>query len=916
MAARPQPMTCLCLAETLAMNNNVSETRIRRQIAQRLSLRGPQEVALNILSDVLTHMDFEAPSDLTALLAEIRKSFLTVEAFERDFPSLCFALATGVGKTRLMGAFISYLYLTGRSKNFFVLAPNTTIYNKLVADFSKQSSPKYVFRGISQFAQSPPIIVTSDNWKDGRGVRGSDLFGEEAIINIFNIDRINRKDGSIRGFKETIGKSYFDYLSGLPDLVMLMDEAHRYRASAGFNAITDLAPKLGLELTATPKTVGASPKNFRNVIYHYGLGNAMADGYVKEPAVATRADFNAKDYDADSLERIMLEDGAHYHEHVKTQLELYAGQTKRKRVYPFMLVVAKDTIEAKRLREWIESEAFFNAAYKGRVVEVHSNQTGVESDEASQRLVTLEDAGDTDIVIHVNKLKEGWDVTNLYTIVPLRASASDILTEQTLGRGLRLPYGERTGNEAVDTLTVIAHDRFSEVIKKAKEADSLVQVKEYRIGAGGDISTEPQFVMEVPTVFETALTGKDVPNGVREEQAPFIFDNAEDRQVAQTTIDVIRDKYERQLRGGLKDLLKPEIQKAIAADVAKISAARQIQGSLEGIAQAPDIAKLVNIVTASVAEHTIEIPEIVVLPSREVNFWFEDFELGDVSDIRLQPISDRLLIRNLRDQSQRELARALEGPKEAKVENYLVKHLMDYPQVDYDSQADLLYKLAGQMIDYLRSYISSEEGVENVSLAHGKTLAQRIFSQMKAHYKQTPAEYRASMVRSFRALQPQQFSYSLAKLLPISQAAMPLSATASFTFTGSKKSPYQFQKFHSDPERRFAVMIDSEFEKDVMRWLKPGRGQFRIEYQPGKPYEPDFVIETTLEKLIVEVKADNEMANPIVIEKARAASEWVKHANEFAAEGDGKPWRYALIPDKAITENATLVGLLAAYAYS
>ena len=97
--------------------------------------------------------------------------------------------------------------------------------------------------------------------------------------------------------------------------------------------------------------------------------------------------------------------------------------------------------------------------------------------------------------------------------------------------------------------------------------------------------------------------------------------------------------------------------------------------------------------------------------------------------------------------------------------------LMDYPQVVYDSQADLLYKLAGQMIDYLRSYLTSEEDVENVALAHGKILAQRIFSQMKAHYRQTSAEYRASEVRSFRALQPQQFSYSLAKLLPMSQAA-------------------------------------------------------------------------------------------------------------------------------------------------
>jgi type III restriction enzyme len=83
-----------------------------------------------------------------------------------------------------------------------VLAPNTTIYDKLIADFSKQSSPKYVFRGISQFAQTPPVIVTGDTWQEGRGIRGADLFGSEAIINIFNVDKIN-KEGKIRSFRET-----------------------------------------------------------------------------------------------------------------------------------------------------------------------------------------------------------------------------------------------------------------------------------------------------------------------------------------------------------------------------------------------------------------------------------------------------------------------------------------------------------------------------------------------------------------------------------------------------------------------------------------------------------------------------------------------------------------------------------------
>ena len=71
--------------------------------------------------------------------------------------------------------------------------------------------------------------------------------------------------------------------------------------------------------------------------------------------------------------------------------------------------------------------------------------------------------------------------------MPLRASASDILTEQTLGRGLRLPYGRRTGNEMVDTLTVIAHDSFDRVIEEARKETSVIAMKSLTIGVGGDI---------------------------------------------------------------------------------------------------------------------------------------------------------------------------------------------------------------------------------------------------------------------------------------------------------------------------------------------------------------------------------------------------------------------------------------------
>ena len=72
--------------------------------------------------------------------------------------------------------------------------------------------------------------------------------------------------------------------------------------------------------------------------------------------------------------------------------------------------------------------------------QVHSNIRGEEQDDVVQQLRTVEHVDNpVEIVTHVNMLKEGWDVTNLYTIVPLRAANSRTLVEQSIGRGLRLP---------------------------------------------------------------------------------------------------------------------------------------------------------------------------------------------------------------------------------------------------------------------------------------------------------------------------------------------------------------------------------------------------------------------------------------------------------------------------------------------
>lgn len=275
-------------------------------ISNRLSLRPPQRDSLEILARVCDIVTLQKNGNTNEALKIINSEFPTVEDFERDFPSLCFALATGVGKTRLMGAFISYLFMSEGIRHFFVLAPNLTIYNKLIADFTP-NTPKYVFQGISEFAVNNPLLITGDTYEQGKGIREGWLFENEIHINIFNISKINSevRGGSsprIKRLSEYIGQSYFDYLAGLDDLVMLMDESHRYRASAGIRAINELQPILGLELTATPQVErGTRSEPFKNVIFSYPLSKAMDDGFVKKPAVATRENFVKDNYTDDGV---------------------------------------------------------------------------------------------------------------------------------------------------------------------------------------------------------------------------------------------------------------------------------------------------------------------------------------------------------------------------------------------------------------------------------------------------------------------------------------------------------------------------------------------------------------------------------------------------------------------------------------
>jgi type III restriction enzyme len=900
-----------------------------RTLIQRLSLRSPQATSLEILAEVLDTITLEKGGDPAAALELIRALHPSVTNFERGFPSLCFALATGVGKTRLMGAFIAYLYLTGKSRNFFVLAPNKTIYDKLIGDFSPES-PKYVFRGIAEFAENQPSIITVENYKSGIGIRleggrSSTLFGGDIHVNIFNIDIINKEEGprgkpQMKALQETIGESYYSYLSKLDDLVLLMDEAHRYRASAGAKAINGLNPILGLELTATPKTVGSNSVDFCNVIYRYSLGEAMADGFVKEPAVATRKDFDPHSVSSEKLEQIKLEDAVHYHDHVSVELDRYHRVTGKPKIHPFILVVAQETDHAGRLRSYIESEEFFKGRFKGRVIEVHSALRGDENEDAMKRLVELERDNSTDIVIHVNKLKEGWDVTNLYTIVPLRASASEILTEQTLGRGLRLPYGIRVArNEedefaVVDRLTVIAHERFDEIIKEAKKPGSIV-MKRVEIGPGGDVSLAGAKLVEFPSVAQSMITGTrpDVQGAPAAPAVPQVISTPAGSQAANVTIDVIR-RYERKLTS-VEELRDSAVQQQIAGEVRELLQPQQ--QILEGvIVESPlDIDKIVEVVATIVADRTISIPQIVVLPKRQINFYFSDFDLNGLDTINVRPVDDGLVIQTIRTEVRQYLAKSVDDPREERSEDYLVRYLIERNEVDYDAHADLLYKLSGQMVSRIRSYLETDAEVESALLRHGRQLAEFIFSQMMQHYHETPLgedDFEVKVTRGFRYLESQPLNLTPGQhVRSFKQAVSPLSETRRAVFGGFAKCCATVQKFDSDPERRFAVLIDDE--RAVEKWLKPGRNQFQIEFRSGDAYEPDFVIETASQKLICEVKARNELADDIVQAKAKAATKWCSTANTHAVETGGKRWLYVLIPDDQVIGSSTLDGLVAKF---
>ena len=873
------------------MNNIYSEYNVN-YISGCMSLRPPQKRSLKILEDILDELDLEKNQDLERALEIVHDLFPTCINFERDFMSLTFALATGVGKTRLMGAFITYLYTQKGVKNFFIVAPNLTIYNKLMKDLGDPSSEKYVFRGIGCFSQNIPNLITGDNYKEKGLMQGF----SDVTINVFNISKFNREIGNIHHLSEYLGQSYFDFLAAQKDLVVIMDESHHYRADKGLTALNELKPVLGLELTATPQVEsGTKTIKFKNVVYEYPLSSAIRDGYAKIPYALTRRDISDYNLSSDDMDKMMLEDGISNHERVKERLKDYAINNGVKPVKPFVLVVCQNTQHAEKVLSYITSDDFFDGKYKNKTIIVHSNQKGSEREENVQKLLEVEKFDNpVEIVVHVNILKEGWDVNNLYTIIPLRTAASQTLREQTIGRGLRLPYGKRTGNKDVDSLIITAHDKFEEIIREASDPNSLLK-------AGNIIYAEDIEKAESVAVtpnYKTSVQASIFDLGVNLEQTGEHL-TVEERQIITETVKKASDELINTYRlTGRDNMSSVSTEQIVNNAVNNVDLAEIVKNrtDFEDIIRrftGKEIEKQRDIIE----RETMAIPQIKIMRDMKSDYHFEPFEL-DFSNMNYYPIDNQILIQSLVDAKDNTVINGqyldfdAVNPMKTLVDIIAMK-----PEIDYDSCSDLLFDLIDSFLTHFKEKFSDEE-VKNIVMFNKKDIANKIYEQMKRHFKcSTPDIIERISGVSYDIIEP---SY-MRKIgeEPVSvYDSIEDGKVPKVLFTGFKKALHPIYKFDSAPERRFAIVCETDPE--VQKWLRPAPKQFNLFYDGNRRYEPDFVVETSDTMYLVEIKGEDRLNDEDNLHKKQRAVRYCQVANVYCEGNELKTWKYLYIPSQQV----------------
>lgn len=870
---------------------------IVNQIGYAMSLREPQKEALQYLDAISSNCDYKRNTldEVEAIATANCEDKHTIKVDDNfKFPSFCFDMATGIGKTRLMGAAIYYLYKTKGYKHFFILAPGNTIYDKLRKE-ANPIHPKYIFKGL-EAEMGRPKVYDGENYVryPARFVQGEIEIEKTSEIQlfIFNIGKIfnSKTDTTFKfhKYQETLGSSFADVLAKFDDLVICMDEAHRYYAPASMKAISYLKPILGLEFTATPKS-------HSNVIYSYDLAKG-AGKYLKIPVVMGRT--NTGGYSAEDIEEMKIRDGLTLHENRKKVVYQYCLDNNLDYVKPIVLIACKDTEHAKKIRAMIDSDSFNNGRYRGKVIEIHSNMKGEETEENIRKLLSIESAQNpVEIVLHVYKLKEGWDVNNLFTIIPLNAAKSDILALQTIGRGLRLPFGVITGNEAIDTLDIVAHDHYREIVEDIKNSDTF----KYR--DLDDRGVEPTKVVEIT-------------NGIGDGQLSLLDDIFVSAGVKSfndvcdvKTQDKMYEEYMKSFGRTKKTEKQENLQYSIFDSIEENESqehpdeATPIEPASVATKKGQPMKKEDFVATVTeLSRKAISVPKILVQPSSTVTLKpfvvkrnIADFEIAASKIERFNAVNAEML-----ESFDAEILAVDDAV------NTLACMLLDcdaLSEISVDEDADYILNIVQQ---YLALIDGSEADKNKIVRRYAKLIIDDIVKQIHenmdrqtyyTHVVQKDLIVFRKAVRNVRADGGEvNFRKTIANKSEIKK----------YVFTGYKKSYYNINAFDSDTERIVSVILEDD--KDVIRWIKPPLNQLGLFWQAGQQYNPDFLVETPTTKYMIEVKAKNEVNNPDVVGKAKEGIKWCKYAS--IVDFDKKPWEYKLITDEVISVGNTLKYIL------
>jgi type III restriction enzyme len=428
-------------------------------------------------------------------------------------------MATGAGKTKVMSLVLAWSYFhklyepeSTLSRNFLVITPNIIVLDRIYKDF----------QGLRIFFEDPVLPdngVDGHNWRDDFQLTlhvQDEVRITHPVGNIFltNIHRVysgedippspddedtmdyflgKRPTGATTDSKVDLGMIVRD----IDELMVLNDEAHHIHDSslAWFKSIEDIhnrlkqkgdALSLQVDVTATPKHNNGAI--FVQTVADYPLVEAISQNVVKHPVLP----------DAASRAKLVEKQSAKYTEKYADYVNLgvvewrkaYAEHEKLgKKAILFMMT--DDTKNCDDVAEFLEGNY---PDLKDAVLVIHTKNNGEISEAASgknkEELEKLrQQANDIDsldnpykAIVSVLMLKEGWDVRNVTTIVGLRAYAaqSNILPEQTLGRGLRKMYP----GGVEEYVSVVGTDAFMEFVESIQAEGVVLERKPMGEGTG------------------------------------------------------------------------------------------------------------------------------------------------------------------------------------------------------------------------------------------------------------------------------------------------------------------------------------------------------------------------------------------------------------------------------------------------